>query len=812
MGRLPEGTVTFLFSDIAGSTRLLQELGEGYADVLLDHRARLREVFAKHNGVEVDTAGDSFFVSFRTAAEAAAAALDAQAAVRESRIVVRIGVHTGEPLVAGDGYVGIDVHRAARIASAVHGGQVVISESTRSLLATDADVTDLGQHRLEDLIAPEHLFQLGPGEFPPLRSLNATNLPEQTSPLIGRRTEIGQVGQLLATRRMVTLTGPGGTGKTRLAIQAAAEVVDQFPDGVFWIPLAAIEDASLVPQAIADAIGTGRSPADHIGGRRVLAVLDNLEQVLDVAPYLSALLEGCSRLRMLVTSRAPLRIDGEKEYAVEPLPADDALALFRERAFEAASPEVVAEICRRVDRLPLAVELAAARTRLFTPEQLLARLDQRLPMLHGGRRDAPPRHRDLRDTIAWSHHLLDPDAQRFFERLGVFAGSFDAEAAESVAGTTLDDLELLAEASLVRTDQGRFTMLETIREYAVERLEASGDAAEVRACHLTHFLDLAERGETGIKGPDLDLWETRFRDDEDNLRAALSHALDAGAASEALRLCAAMSFYWQNSAHTAEGLVWSDRALEISALADPAVRARALVQSAWLLLYENRTSESVARADEGVAAWRALPEGTGLAEALLGFASSLSYVDVPRARAVLEEAGEVSARVGFARGEARALHTLGDICRDEGDFDAGAHYLQRSLDLSTHNGWRELASATTHSLGDLELDRGDLDRARSLYRDCLHMTLLAGVGRNVAYCVAGLAAVAAGEGDALRAAQLWAAFEAAEVSLSFRMLPDERERYERFVAELPGWEGPPLDLDEAARLELTDGPRPGPRP
>jgi tetratricopeptide (TPR) repeat protein len=256
--------------------------------------------------------------------------------------------------------------------------------------------------------------------------------------------------------------------------------------------------------------------------------------------------------------------------------------------------------------------------------------------------------------------------------------------------------------------------------------------------------------------------------------------------------------------------VWSDRALENSNGVDPEVRARALIQSAWLMLYENRPVESVARAEEGVAVWRQLPESSGLADALLHLASSLSYVDVPRARAVLQEAGDVSARVGYERGEARALHTLGDICRDEGEFDAGARHFAQSLELSTRNGWRELASATTHSLGDLELDRGDLDRARSLYRDCLHMTMLAGVARNVAYCVAGLAAVAAGEGDVARAAQLWAALEAAEVSRSFRIPPDERERYERCVAGLPPWEGQPLDLDEAARLALTDGTRPGP--
>ena len=256
--------MTFLFSDIAGSTRLVQELGDAYGDVLLDYRARLRQVFARHSGIEVDSSGDSFFVAFREAVDAALAALEVQETLRDSRVRVRIGIHTGEPNVAGDGYVGIDVHRAARISSVAHGGQVVVSERTRSLLADDADVTDLGQHRLKDLVAAEHLFQLGQGDFPALRSLNATNLPWQASSLVGRRREIGEVAELLADRRVLTLTGPGGTGKTRLAIQAATEVIDRFPDGVFWIPLAAIEDANLVPQAIADAIGTGRAPADHI--------------------------------------------------------------------------------------------------------------------------------------------------------------------------------------------------------------------------------------------------------------------------------------------------------------------------------------------------------------------------------------------------------------------------------------------------------------------------------------------------------------------------------------------------------------------
>src|SRR5215211_1822154 len=428
---LPTGTVTFLFSDIEGSTKLLEELGEGYADALERHRRVLREAFGHHAGVEVDTQGDAFFAAFERASDALAAAEEAQ---RDLELPVRIGIHTGEPqLTDGGGYVGIDVHRAARICAAAHGRQVVLSERAASLLDGHGDLTDLGLHRLKDLGEPVKLLQLGEKEFPPLRSLNATNLPAQPGPLVGRERELSELRGLVRDgSRLVTLTGAGGSGKTRLGLQAAAEAVDDFSDGVFWTPIAAVTDPQLVLPTVAQALGAKVPLAEYVDEKRMLVLLDNLEQVLEAAPALSELLERCPNLHLLCTSRALLRIAGEREYPVEPLPEEDAVALFRERAATAEPIEAVHEICRRLDGLPLAVELAAARTRLLPPSELLERLERALPILTGGRRDAPERQRTLRATIEWSYDLLGDEEQQLFRRLAVFAGSFTVEAAEAV--------------------------------------------------------------------------------------------------------------------------------------------------------------------------------------------------------------------------------------------------------------------------------------------------------------------------------------------------------------------------------------------
>jgi class 3 adenylate cyclase len=396
---LPSGTVTFLFTDVEGSTKLLHEFGpERYAESLAEHRSVLREAFERHGGVEVDTQGDAFFVGFPTAPGAFAAAREAQTALQ---IPVRMGIHTGTPLLTEEGYVGPDVHRAARIAAAGHGGQVVVSAATAAL--AEGELTELGEHRLKDFAEPVALFQLGEEPFPPLKTISNTNLPRPASSFVGRERELAELGALLQDgARLVTLSGPGGSGKTRLAIEAAAELVPAFTAGVFWVPLASLRDPALVTETIGQVLGAKDGLAEHLGERELLLLLDNFEQVVEAAPELSRLLEACPRLKLLVTSRELLRIRGEREYPVPPLREPEAVELFCARS-QLEPSETIAEVCRRLDELPLALELAAARTSVLSPARILERLGQRLDLLKGGR-DTEARQQTLRATIACPHY------------------------------------------------------------------------------------------------------------------------------------------------------------------------------------------------------------------------------------------------------------------------------------------------------------------------------------------------------------------------------------------------------------------------
>jgi predicted ATPase/class 3 adenylate cyclase len=801
MSDLPTGTVTFLFTDIEGSTRMLQALGPRYVDVLLEHRRVLREVFGRNHGIEFGTEGDAFFVAFASATDAANATIEGQRALAAGPVKVRMGLHTGEPDVASGDYVGIDVHRAARIASTAHGGQVVISERTRSFLKEPVEIHDLGLHRLKDLAAPEKLYQLGPGEFPPLRSLNATNLPTQAAPLIGRRQEIAEITDLFAERRVVTLTGPGGTGKTRLALQAAAEMIERFKDGVFWAPLATVTDPDLVLPTVAGSLTPDIPLADHIGDKRMLLVLDNLEQVLDAAPQIATLVTSCPNVHLMITSRAPLRIEGEREYAVDPLPDADAVALFRERAVADGPDDVVSEIVRRVDRLPLAIELAAARTRIFTPEQLLERIDQRLPLLTGGRRDLPERQRTLRAAIEWSYDLLPIDGRGLFERLAVFPAGFDLEAAEAVTDATIDGVELLAEESLLRRQNGRFAMLETIREFANERLIASDVSGVVRERHARHFLELAERAAPHFEGAEVGAWIRRLAADEDNFRAALSWILDTGASAEALRLCVALTDYWHMRSQIEEGIRWFERALAVAGDVDAQARASALTASGTLLSFANRREDAIDRLRDSVAVWRTTDDSSGLAEALRSLGSALGLDDPGAAERVLSEALELSIGAGDQNGERRVLHLLGEYRRDAGDYDEGARLLERSIAISSEMGAVIHVGGSTHSLADLELDRGNLRRAAALYRETLRIADDNGLHRHKVYCLGGLAAVAARSADVERASLLWRSAERAEREQQFRMLDLERARYERALEGIAASENA-LDLDEAVAAAL----------
>jgi predicted ATPase/class 3 adenylate cyclase len=548
---LPTGTITFLFTDVEGSTSLLTELGTAaYAAALAEHRRVIREACAANGGVEVDTQGDAFFFAFPTAPGALAAASDfTERLATHGRIRVRVGVHTGAPLVGEEGYVGHDVHRAARIAAAGHGGQVLVSSTTAQLV--DAELTDLSEHRFKDLAAPERVYQLGGGTFPPLKSLYRANFPIPATPFFGRERELAELLALLTREdvRLVTLTGPGGTGKTRLALQAAAELADGFLDGVFFVALAPLRELTAVEAAVAEAVGLG-ADADltaWLASRRVLLVLDNLEHLRGVEAIVGEMLVG--ETVVLATSRGPLRLSAEHEVPVEPLAREAAVELFVSRAAATgrmiAADETVHEICRSLDDLPLALELAAARVRLLSPPALLQRLDESLSLLTGGARDLPERQRTLRAAIEWSHDLLTPDEQAAFRRLSVFRGSFTLEAAAAIAGAELDQVATLVEQSLVKPlGDERFFLLETLREYARERLDGAGERDEYAIRHARWYLERLEKNHPELRGPRHGEFMAWFASEEDNLRAMLT-VLSAGDPSQAARAARLLHGYWK---------------------------------------------------------------------------------------------------------------------------------------------------------------------------------------------------------------------------------------------------------------------------
>jgi predicted ATPase/DNA-binding SARP family transcriptional activator len=528
---LPTGTVTLLFTDIEGSTRLVHEMGsEQYGEALAEHRRVVREACARHGGVEVDAHGDGLFVAFAAAPEALAAAREVTAALTSGPIRVRIGVHTGTPLVTGAGYVGVDVHRAARIAAAAHGGQVLVSESTAALV--EDELRPLGEHQLRDLLEPLWLFQLGGEDFPPPASVGRTNLPVQPTPFIGRVRELAEVVARLRDPRvrLLTLTGAGGSGKTRLALEAAGEAADGYRDGVHWVPLQSLQDAEGFELAVAQAVGSKDDLASHLASKQALLLVDNFEHVMGAADKLGNLAAELPTLKLLVTSREPLHLALEHEYPVHPLQDSDAIAFFSERA-RAVKPDFredgsVLEICQRLDCLPLALELAAVRVKALSTQDLLRRLERRLPLLTGGPRDAPERQRTLRAAIGWSHDLLEPNEQRLFSSLAVFAGPYTLEAVERICEAHVDEIGALVDKNLLRREDERYNMLETIREFASERLAERGDEEELRRRHAEYYLELARSVEHLIPSPKAATLLDQLESDHDNLRAALAWLAD----------------------------------------------------------------------------------------------------------------------------------------------------------------------------------------------------------------------------------------------------------------------------------------------
>jgi len=792
MRELPGGTVTFLFTDIEGSTRLLHELGAAYADALVEHRRELREAFARHGGVEVDTQGDAFFYAFARAGDALAAAGDAQAALVEGPIRVRMGVHTGEPIVTGEGYVGLDVHRAARIAGVGHGGQVLVSSATTALLdPSNTVLLDLGEHRLKDLTAPERIYQLGEGEFPPLRSLNQSNLPEQPTPFAGREKEFAEVLVLVRNPRirLVTLTGAGGSGKTRLAVQAAAEVVDEHEHGVWWVSLQAVRDAELVLPSVASVVGAQGDLAAHIGDRRMLLVLDNLEQVLDAAPALGGLLAACPNLELIATSREPLRLAAEHEYAVPPFVEQEGVGFFLSRArvvrrdFE--PDERVLEICRRVDNLPLALELAAARVRVLSTAQMLERLERALPLLTGGTRDAPERQRTLRATIGWSYDLLDAVEQQAFRRLGVFAGGCTLDAAESVAGADLDVLQSLVEKSLVRFHGERHSLLETIREYALERLEEAGEAEERRRGHAAFFLALAEEADLSAEGNYGQRYEL-VPPDQDNLRAAIDWALASGGIELGLRLAVALEQFWV-IADPYEGVRRFEAFLARADDVPPLLRARALRCLAACRFVSSDYEGAQPLMEESLALFRAADDEEGAAVILHRLAiGSLSLGRPELAREPLQESLALFRKSGNRRGEAESIGTRGHLAEAEGRLEEALAFYEQSGALAVEVGFEWWVRNMHLSAAEIELRLGRVEEGERSARQALAAARALDDRRGTVLALAMLAWAAADRGDALRAGLIWGAIEAEEQRGPLGQWERHRDEYSEHVLAAEG--------------------------
>ena len=717
MTDLPTGTVTFLFTDIEGSTALLQTLGARYAAVHDECAAIVRRAVSEGGGVEVSTHGDAFFVAFRSPLGAVRAAVAAQQYLASHDwspgppVRVRMGVHTGDGTLGGDDYVGIDVHRAARIADAAHGGQVILSDATRGLiqhaLPAGASLRDLGVHRLRGIVDPLRLHELIieglASDFPAPRTLDArpNNLPLQLTSFVGREEEISEVERLLGHTRLLTLTGPGGSGKSRLALRVAAGLLTRYRDGSCFVDLSPVTDPALVPAAVAKALGVPEEAGrpildgvkDHLRHRELLQVVDNFEQVVEAGPVIEELLTAAPKLQTMVTSRVVLSLRGEQEYAVPPLEVPDpgrlppglsalsaveAVRLFTERAL-AASPRfalteqnapVVAEITARLDGLPLAIELAATRTKVLTPEQMLSRLKRRLSILTSGSRSLPERQRTLRAAIAWSYDLLDPAERRLFARLSVFTGGWTFESAEAVCDPegfgldALDGLTSLVDKSLIRRMEppgrpSRFSMLETIREFGHEQLEVAGDLELVLRRHAEHFLGLAEEVEPHLTGEDQGEWLDRCDQEHANIRAALQWAIETGEAGRAQAAAGALWRFWQQRGHLAEGRRWLEEVLAMpSGQARTATRAKALAGAGGIAWWSDRGA-SGGLYDEALAIERELGDPARLAEALYNQAFAVAAEqNLNLAARLLNESLDLFRQVGDEGGVARVLTML----------------------------------------------------------------------------------------------------------------------------------------------------------
>jgi predicted ATPase/class 3 adenylate cyclase len=887
MAVLPTGTVTFLFTDIEGSTKLWEQSPRGMQVALTRHDALLWEAIERHGGFVFKTVGDAFCAVFPTALDALESALAAQRTLLSEAwgdeigaLSARMALHTGAAHERDGDYFGPPVNRVARLLSAGHGGQVLLSSSTQELvrdhLPPQTHLRDLGERRLKDLSRPERIFQLTapdlPSEFPPLRTLetHTNNLPLQATPLIGREREVEAVCGLLRSpeTRLLTLLGPGGTGKTRVGLQVAAELVDDFEDGVFFVPIAAITDPTLVAPTIARVLGLsegGAQPPEellegYLRDRQTLLLLDNLEQVLESASVVDRLLSTAANLKILATSRIPLGLYGEYEFPVPPLslpdpeslpplehlPEYEAVRLFVERA-RAVKPDfslteenapAVVEICARLDGLPLAIELAAARIKLLPPQVLLDRLGNRLKILTGGARNLPERQRTLRNAIEWSYGLLDEGEKMLFGRLGVFSSGATLEAMEAVCDAegdlptdAFEGASSLLDKSLLRQEEGaggepRFVMLETIHEFANVMLEDSGEAEAVRRARAEYFLALAEEAEPMLWGAEDATWLDRLDREHDNMRAVLSWAIEHEEATLALRVGGALRWFWYMEGYYGEGRRWLEAALDKdwgAAAAD--ARARALEGVGWLAAGQGDLDRAEAAAKEGLKLSTEAGLGDVVAADLqnvLGEAVARQRGDYERAAELLTEGVALHRKAGDIRGVAWSLGNLANVSSDRGNYEQAKELYEEGLALSRRLGGAELLGAYLISLGYeslLEgeperaialneeaaelfrkrgrrgglhqalgnlgwatLLRGDYERAETLHKQSLRVSQDLGDKLVASESVEGLACTAGAQGEAERSAILFGAAEGLREAEGYQQAPRDRSLREPYLA------------------------------
>ena len=838
---LPRGVVTFMFTDIEGSTKLLQRLGDRYADVLARHHALMRGCLDDHDGHEVDTEGDAFFMAFASPQAAVATAVDAQRALHAEpwpdgeQVRVRMGLHTGEAVVVNSGYVGMEVHRTARICSSAHGGQIVVSARLLDLvgdhLPEGVTVRDLGKHWLKDLDEPEHLLQLDvqglPTSFPPLASQTApTNVPRSVSALVGRTHEMRELSELIVDidARLVTVTGPGGAGKTRLASAVARELLDDFPHGVHFVDLSELRSPDLVLPAVAGVLGVsldsddtvGELVARHIGDRQVLLVLDNFEQVVDAALDVTALLRACPRLHVLVTSRILLGLGDEYEYPLPPmsLPSgttldavkqSEAVQLFVARArlvhrdfrLTETNAAAVGEVCRLVDGLPLAIQLAAARTRLFSPSALVNRLGDRLTLLTSSMRDVPERHRTIRSMIDWSYALLTSEEREFFRDFAVFSAGARLDSIPLVLDPYEDPISLvtaLVNHSLVVQQedfdgQPRFRMLQTIRDYSIELLEADpAQHAAVAERHARHYSDRIEElmpaGERASREA-----SEHVQADYGNVRAALEFWLERSraddAAVQALRLAAAMGHHWYRHGQSREGSDWLQRALHRAPDTPTPARGRAML--ALAIMCEQRqeldlAADLLAQARE---VYRQIGDRVGEARCLNGagiVADSAGRIE--EALPLLRAAVSTFEEVGDVGGRADSLDSLATAYLHQGDWEGARAIFRENLERDTAlgNGWD--AACTALNLGLADLLGGLVDEARLRVLEAMDAFTEWDDPNGVTETLEAAVGLALTGGQHVAAARLIGAIDKTRATLGLRGSPPDRERVAAWTAQV----------------------------